>query len=121
MAKSTTQIVFHKPDINATAEYVVYVNPEEYKKWKDGDTSIPLSQVVESFKIWHSNQGHQGHLGQASKQQLDTDFGTHKDDEVVKLILEKGKNQAGDGIASTGQPNTNISRGSRAQVNTGGK
>ena len=113
MTKSLTKVIY-KPDVNSTSEYVVIVNPEEYKKWKDGDTSIPLAEVVDSFSVFWSTQGHQGHLGQPSKQQLDTDFGTHKDDEVVKHILEKGKSQAGEGITGSGmQPIGNISRGGK--------
>lgn len=33
-------------------DFIVFVeNPEELKKWK-GDRSIPLAQVVDSFKIF---------------------------------------------------------------------
>ena len=35
-------------------------------------------------------QGNQGHLGQASNQQLDTVFDTHKDIDVAQVLLQKG-------------------------------
>ncbi|KAL0949230.1 hypothetical protein HGRIS_009309 [Hohenbuehelia grisea] len=110
MAKSTTQVIY-KPDPQATEEFLVIVNPEEFKKWKDGDTTIPLSQVVDSFQVFHSTTGHQGLLGQPSKQQLETVFETSKDDEVVKIILEKGKVQNAESIHSTFST-TNAGRGS---------
>jgi len=115
MVKNVTKVAY-KPDVNSTSEYVVIINPEEYKKWKAGDTTIAVSQVVDSYTIYHSGQGHQGLLGQASKQQLDGDFGTHKDDEVVKIILEKGKSLASDGISSSGIAIANISRGGKGSV-----
>jgi ribosome maturation protein Sdo1 len=36
-------------------------------------------------------QGAQGILDRASNAQLDSEFGTHKIEEVAKLILEKGQ------------------------------
>ncbi|KAG6861553.1 hypothetical protein C0995_014849 [Termitomyces sp. Mi166 len=88
MSKSLTKVIY-KPDHTSTDEYTVIVNPEEYKKWKAG-----------AFDIFHSNQGHQGRLGQPSKQQLENDFGTSKDDEVVTKILQNGKDQGSDRIGS---------------------
>jgi len=111
MAKTVTRVIY-KPDSQATDEYIVIVNPDEYKKYKDGDTTIPLADVVDSFKILHSGQGNQGILGTASNQQLDTVFGTHKDVDVVTIILEKGKVQASEGVGSTSSGNTNAARGS---------
>ena len=35
----------------------------------------------------------QGKLDRASNADLENEFGTHKDDEVVKIILEKGNVQ----------------------------
>jgi len=109
----TVTKVAYKPDVKSTSQYVVVgVHPEQLKKWKDGDTTIPLVEVVDSFEVFHSNTGPQGILGKASNQQMETDFGTKKAEEVVKIILEKGKLQVGDGINSTGQHTTNATRGS---------
>jgi len=109
--------IIYKPDTQSTDEYTIIVNPEEYKKWKAGDTTIPLADVVDSFKIFHSAQGAQGLLGAPSKQQLDTVFGTHKDTEVVEFMLKNGKDQAADAITSTGT--LNVSRGSNQDSRAG--
>lgn len=49
-------------------------------------------------------------LGQASKQQLENEFGTSKDVDVVLKILEKGKDQPSDAIG-TQMRGLNDSRG----------
>ncbi|KAL1723492.1 AFG1-like ATPase-domain-containing protein [Schizophyllum commune] len=95
MTKNVTKVAY-KPDTQSTDEYLVIVNADEYKRWKDGDTTIPLVEVVDSFDVFHSGQGNQGILGRASKQQLDTVFGTTKDDEVVAKILKDGQTRVGD-------------------------
>ena len=51
-----------------------------------------------AFEIYFSNQGNQGHLGRPSKQQLENVFGSSKEDDVVKFILEKGTLKAGEGF-----------------------
>lgn len=70
-----------------------------------------------AYKVFHSGQGAQGLLGEASKQTLDTIFGSHKDDIVVKQILDKGVAQHADGINNT--PNLNATRGSGILDNKG--
>lgn len=109
----------YQPDTQSTDEFTVIVNPAEYKKWKDGDRTIPLTDVVGSFKVFYSNQGAQGILGTPSKQQLDTVFGTTKDVDVVTHILEKGKDQTGNGFTSE-MTGMNVARGSLS-VNSKGK
>jgi hypothetical protein len=73
-----------------------------------------------AFQIFHSGQGAQGILGKPSNQQLDTVFGSHKDIDVVKIVLEKGTAQAGDGISSGTFGTTNATRGS-AVIDSKGK
>ncbi|KAG9128270.1 hypothetical protein FRC07_001911 [Ceratobasidium sp. 392] len=107
MGKEIT-IVIYKPSTQNTEEYVIIVNPEEYKKYKDG-----------AFDVFHSSTGHQGKLGKASKQQLESTFGTSRDDEVVKQILEKGTAKSGSGFASN-FGDTNIARGSGDISSRGG-
>lgn len=98
MGKSLTKVVY-KPDNNSTEVFLIIVNPVEYKKWKEGDTTIPLVEVVDSFEVLHSSQGAQGLLGRPSKQELDNTFGTHVDTEVVTYILRNGKEEAGEGLS----------------------
>ncbi|KZP20159.1 DUF1960-domain-containing protein [Athelia psychrophila] len=109
MTKSLTKVIY-KPDSQSTDEFIAIVNPEEFKKWKEGDRSIPLADVVDSFSIFHSGQGNQGIMGTPSNQQLDTVFGTHKDVDVILIVLEKGVAQAGDAIHGGGI--ANVTRGS---------
>jgi hypothetical protein len=76
--------------------------------------------LYEAFSVYFSNQGSQGILGQPSNQQLDDVFGSHKDDEVFKFILEKGQLQHSDTIGS-GPGNLNRARGGVDNHNTGGR
>ena len=73
-----------------------------------------------AYKVFHSGQGAQGLLGEVSKQTLDTIFGSHKDDVVVKQILDKGVAQHADAINNnTGTPNLSVTRGSGILDNKG--
>ncbi|KAH7916256.1 DUF1960-domain-containing protein [Hygrophoropsis aurantiaca] len=118
MTKAITKVVY-KPNSQSTDEFIAIVDPVEYKKWKAGGWSIPLSSVVDSFEVFHSGQGSQGILGKPSKQQLENIFETSKDVDVVKIILERGSSQAGEGIHGGGS-NYNPTRGS-AVVDSRGK
>lgn len=77
-----------------TDDYIVFVeSPEDLQKWKS-DKSIPLVQVVDSFKILVSHKhGAQGELDTASKSSLENEFGTTNEDDIVKKILEEGQIQ----------------------------
>lgn len=76
-------------------------------------SSIPLTEVVDckciyaalsqhklicilAFKIFVSAQGKQGHLGEASKQQLENIFGSSKDIVVAEKLLKEGVAQNAD-------------------------
>ncbi|KAE8260627.1 hypothetical protein A4X13_0g245 [Tilletia indica] len=83
MVKNVSKVVY-KPDTQSTDTYIVIVEPNEYKK------TIPLTEVVDSFDVFHTNQGAQGHLNRASKQQLDSIFGSSNETDCVTQILEKG-------------------------------
>jgi Shwachman-Bodian-Diamond syndrome (SBDS) protein len=75
---------------------------------------------ITAFEILSSNQGPQGLLGRPSKQELDNVFGTHVDVEVVQQILEKGKEEAGENLASGKWGSKNDSKGSAFLDNRGG-
>ncbi|RDB20061.1 hypothetical protein Hypma_012804 [Hypsizygus marmoreus] len=102
MTKSVTKVIY-KPDSTSTHEYTVIVNPEE--------NGTLLTLFSPAFTILHSSQGHQGFLGQPSNQQLDSDFGTTVDTDVVKIILDKGKEQNSDRIGEPTATTTNMARG----------
>ena len=55
-----------------------------------------------------------------SKQELDNVFGTHVDDEVIRKILEQGKEEASEGITSHKWGSKNDSKGSAFLDNWGG-
>ncbi|KAK4158474.1 ribosome maturation protein [Chaetomidium leptoderma] len=75
----------------ADEDFVVFLDSvEDYQKWLS-DKSVPLAQVVSSFKVFTTrNGGAQGMLEGASKSMLENEFGTSKDDEAVLKVLEKG-------------------------------
>ncbi|KAH9482525.1 SDO1-like protein C21C3.19 [Psilocybe cubensis] len=98
MPSALTKVIY-KPDSQSTDEFMIIVNPDAYKKWKDG-----------AFTVFHTGQGSQGILRQPSKQQLDTVFGTHKDIDVVEFMLKNGKEQSGEGIKDAFS--LNLARGS---------
>ncbi|RPD66939.1 DUF1960-domain-containing protein [Lentinus tigrinus ALCF2SS1-7] len=112
MARELTKIVY-SPSVEASEEYIVIVNPAEYKRWKDG------AEVVDSFQVFWSNQGAQGLLGRPSNQQLENVFGSSKDVDVVKQILEKGKEESGKSIR-TGIVGKDMTKGSMT-IDTKGK
>ncbi|KAF2273397.1 shwachman-Bodian-diamond syndrome protein [Westerdykella ornata] len=72
-------------------DYLIFVeNAQIVKDWLK-DRSIPLAQVVNGFKIFVTHkQGNQGNFDGASDAQLNSEFGTHKAEEVIAQILEKG-------------------------------
>ncbi|KAK0524048.1 hypothetical protein OC834_005679 [Tilletia horrida] len=105
--------VVYKPDTQSTDSYIVIVNPLEFKKWSDG-----------AFDVFHTNQGAQGHLNRASKQQLDAVFGSTNDTDCVTQVLEKGvlqQSAAGEKYTTTnaGQQGHNVR--SRGSAGTGGR
>ncbi|TIB81127.1 DUF1960-domain-containing protein [Wallemia mellicola] len=108
--KSTTQ-VFYKPSPVEHETFSVIVNPDEYKRWSEGDKTIPLVEVVDSFDIFYTEQGSQGKIGRASKQQLENVFGTSTDDVVVAKILEAGADQPVELSGGSAIKNTTQGRG----------
>ncbi|KAH9076999.1 DUF1960-domain-containing protein [Lactarius deliciosus] len=118
MGKSATKVVY-KPDPNASDVFLILVNPAEVRMSARSGETIPLVEVVDSFEIFSSNQGPQGLLCRPSKQQLDTVFGTHVDDDVIQQILDKGKVEASENLASEKWGSKNDSKGS-AFVDTRG-
>lgn len=72
-------------------DYIVFAeSAQAVSEWKK-DKSIPLVQVVNGFKIFVTHKhGNQGELNTASKGTLEDEFGTSRDDDVIKQILEQG-------------------------------
>ncbi|KAF1973630.1 shwachman-Bodian-diamond syndrome protein [Bimuria novae-zelandiae CBS 107.79] len=91
-------------------DFIIFVDSADaFKEWKK-DSSIPLAQVVSGWKVFHTNkQGNQGILDGASNAQLENEFGSSKEEDVVKAILEKGDVQEVD--AKERQGDKNITKG----------
>ncbi|KAF2006590.1 shwachman-Bodian-diamond syndrome protein [Amniculicola lignicola CBS 123094] len=91
-------------------DFVIFVDSAKaVEDWKK-DSSIPLAQVVSGWKVFVTHkQGTQGILDAASNGALESEFGTSKDDDVVKQILEKGDVQNTDAKQRSGD--TNIANG----------
>ncbi|KAL1611974.1 hypothetical protein SLS60_000197 [Paraconiothyrium brasiliense] len=91
-------------------DFIVFVeSADAVKEWKK-DSSIPLAQVVGGWKVFITHKhGNQGILDSASNSQLENEFGTHKEEDVVKQIIEKGDLQETD--AKERQGDTNITKG----------
>ncbi|GAB1310408.1 Ribosome maturation protein [Madurella fahalii] len=75
-------------------DFVVFLDSvEDYQKWLS-DRSVPLAQVVSSFKVFTTHrQGAQGILEGASNAMLENEFGTSDENDAVLKILEKGNLQ----------------------------
>lgn len=72
-------------------DFIVFVDDAAAAKQFKTDKTIPLAQVVSSFKVFVTHKhGAQGQYDGASNATLDNEFGTHKEEEVIKMILEKG-------------------------------
>ncbi|KAJ4292491.1 hypothetical protein N0V90_009153 [Kalmusia sp. IMI 367209] len=91
-------------------DFIIFVDSADaVKSWKE-DSSVPLAQVVSGWKVFITHkQGNQGILDTASNSQLENEFGTSKEEDVVKAIIEKGSLQESD--ARERQGDTNITKG----------
>ncbi|KAL1584925.1 hypothetical protein WHR41_06211 [Cladosporium halotolerans] len=89
MRGNASQIKVHLK--GAEDDFVIFADSKQaVEDWKK-DKSVPLAQVVSGFKIFVTHkQGNQGVMDGASKGQLEAEFGTSKDDEVVAQLLERG-------------------------------
>ena len=72
-------------------DFIVFVeSAKAVQDWK-ADKSVPLVQVLDSFKVFVTNkQGNQGQLDAAPKRDLENEFGTSNEDEAIAKILEGG-------------------------------
>ncbi|KAF2677024.1 putative RNA binding protein [Lentithecium fluviatile CBS 122367] len=72
-------------------DFIIFVDSAEaVESWKK-DSSVPLAQVVSGWKVFVTHKhGNQGILDAASNGALESEFGTHAEEDVVKQILQKG-------------------------------
>ncbi|KAI9848324.1 MAG: hypothetical protein M1837_000588 [Sclerophora amabilis] len=96
-----------------TGDYIVFVESvQALQDWKK-DPGLGLTSVAAGhWTIFKTKQGAQGLLGEASKADLENDFGTKVDTEAVEQILRKGDVQETENPER--QASKNDSMGSRA-------
>lgn len=80
--------VIYKPDESVQEYMMIVQDVEMLKEWKAGDKTIPISEILDSFTIYHGPRD--GILGSANKAQLDEVFRTHLNTEVAKIMLQEG-------------------------------
>lgn len=88
-------------------DFVIFTeNPDLIKKYKAGDTTIPLSDIISVFKVFVNRQGGvEGVLDEASKAELQNEFGNKaKVDEIIKIILDEGDDKHGAGSFKKSPP-----------------
>lgn len=75
-----------------TRDFVVFIEEPGLAAKYLKDSTIPLSEVVGKFKVYteESGRGSQGQLSEASKQELSSEFGDLKIEEIIDLIIKKG-------------------------------
>merc|ERR1712003_597900 len=72
-------------------DFIIFVDSAQaVRDWKN-DKTIALATVVSGWKVFVTHKhGNHGILDGASKGQLEGEFGTSKDDDVFKHIIENG-------------------------------
>lgn len=96
-------------------DFVVFVEDQELlEKYKKGDSTISLVDIVSIFKVFINRQGGvEGVLDEASNSELQNEFGTKNADEAIIKILKEGSDKAGASIQK-GHSSTNDSKGADA-------
>ncbi|KAL4875048.1 ribosome maturation protein [Aspergillus karnatakaensis] len=90
-ANDPSNKVFYK---GKSDDFIVFVeDAATLKNWKN-DSSVPLSDVVNGWKIFVTHKhGSQGVLDGASKASLENEFGTSREEDCVEKILRGGELQ----------------------------
>lgn len=88
-------------------DFVIFTeNPDLIKKYKGGDTTIPLVDLVSVWKVFTNRQGGvDGILDEASKAELENEFGPKtKVDDAIKKILDEGDDKKAVGTFDEQKP-----------------
>ncbi|GMM34676.1 hypothetical protein DASC09_020010 [Saccharomycopsis crataegensis] len=80
--------VFYKGD----SDYSVFIDSKDaYEKYKE-DSTVPLSDVISVYKVFHSRVGgNEGVLDEVSNQQLENEFGSSRAEDAILKILKEGE------------------------------
>lgn len=82
----------------ANSDFVIFVESQEIlEKYQKGE-NIPLIDIVSIYKVFVNRQGGvEGKLDEASKEELENEFGLKvKVDDVIRKILKGGDDKSGD-------------------------
>ncbi|EGW33008.1 uncharacterized protein SPAPADRAFT_60332 [Spathaspora passalidarum NRRL Y-27907] len=76
-------------------DFILFVDDIELlKKYRKGDTTIPLVDLVSVYKVFSNrNRGSGGIFDQASKGDLENEFGKTSVDDIIKKILIEGEDK----------------------------
>ncbi|KAL7665209.1 Ribosome maturation protein SDO1/SBDS N-terminal domain-containing protein [[Candida] zeylanoides] len=109
MSTSNPQKIFFKGKDN---DFIIFIEDDNsVQKFKKGDTTIPLIEIVSIYKVFTTRLGgSEGVLDEASKSELQNEFNTSDVDEVIKIILRQGENKSSVNV-SRGGASTNDSIG----------
>lgn len=100
-------------------DFVVFVEDTDLlQKYKKGDSTIPLVDIVSIYKVFINRQGGvEGVLDEASKAEISNEFGKSDVDEVIKKIIFEGADKQGAGSIYKGHSSHNDSIGGGAAAN----
>lgn len=92
-ALTIEQLAYTSGDVTTSNDdpptMIIMVDDEMLQKYKK-DKSIPLAQVVDSCDIHRFEAGKSGKLVTPFANELQETFGTTRDDEIVKFMLNNG-------------------------------
>lgn len=79
----------------ATTDFIIFIEDSNLvDKFKQGDTTIPIVDVVSIFKVFVNRQkGSEGMLDEASKMELQDEFGKANINDIIKKILTEGSDK----------------------------
>ena len=89
------QLTYTPPAANVNEHpftMVVLVDPAMLQKYRDGDTSIPLATIVDSFEIFkYDTPGKEGCLAHPSQAELQSAFDTTNETQIIEFMLAHGQ------------------------------
>ncbi|KAH3673276.1 hypothetical protein WICMUC_003735 [Wickerhamomyces mucosus] len=93
-------------------DFIVFTENDDIVDKYFKDSTIPLVDVVGTFKVFttESGRGVEGVIHEASKQDLENEFGNGaKDDSIIEKILKEGQNKSNTNINKNSYNSTNDS------------
>jgi len=90
-------------------DFVVFVESDEVAQQYLNDSTIPLVDVVGTFKVYtpESGRGVEGVLHEASKRDVENEFGKKPIEEVIPIILKEGSSKHNTKAGKKGWGSTN--------------